>query len=403
MLVTEAATGQWLRLLEFIALKMVCEAQAPARLIDGAASRAYHRRMTAQGPAPGVLLGHYRIVEQVGKGGMGVVFRAWDEQLERQVAVKVLPPGTFTDETARKRFEREARVLAKLNHPNIVMAFDFGQQDGIDYLVTEYVPGVTLDEKLCSGALPQKKVVELAVQLAKGLAAAHRAHIIHRDLKTENLRLTDKGELKMLDFGLARRREPVSEGATTVSIDERDVIGGTLPYMAPEQTRCEEPDVRTDIWAAGAVIYEMATGRRPFPMTSSLKLIDAIQHLEPPTPSSLNRQITPQLEAVITKALDKCPDRRYQSATELGVDLLQLSPTDAPSGIEQAIETAALMLGSDKSRGYCLEMICADFLAGANLDSGQPDVLLRTISRLFTFLPGAQKQAFAELVTEQIQ
>lgn len=288
--------------------------------------------MTARAPAVGVLLGHYRIVEQVGKGGMGVVFRARDERLEREVAIKVLPPGTFPDESARKRFQREAQVLAKLNHPNIVMAFDFGQQDGIDYLVTEYIPGVTLDAKLASGALSQKQVVELGVQLAKGLSAAHRANIIHRDLKPGNLRLTGEGELKILDFGLARWREPVSELAATASLSEKDAISGTLPYMAPEQVRCEEVDVRTDIWAAGAVLYEMATGKRPFPMASSLKLIDAIQHLDPPPPSTLNGQLTPQLDAVITKSLDKDADRRYQSASELRVDLLRLLPATASSG-----------------------------------------------------------------------
>jgi serine/threonine protein kinase/Tfp pilus assembly protein PilF len=288
--------------------------------------------MTARATAIGALLGHYRIVEQVGKGGMGVVFRAWDEQLEREVAVKVLPPGTFPDESARRRFQREAHALAKLNHPNIVMAFDFGQQDGIDYLVTEYVPGVTLDTKLASGALSQKQVVELGVQLAKGLFAAHRANIIHRDLKPGNLRLTDEGELKILDFGLARWHEPVSEVAATASLSVRDTIAGTLPYMAPEQIRCEEADVRTDIWAAGAVLYEMATGKRPFPMASSLKLIDAIQHLDPPTPSTLNLQLTQLLDAVIMKALDKDPDRRYQSASELRVDLLRLLPATTSSG-----------------------------------------------------------------------
>jgi serine/threonine protein kinase/tetratricopeptide (TPR) repeat protein len=288
--------------------------------------------MTARAPAVGALLGHYRIVEKVGKGGMGVVFRAWDERLEREVAVKVLPPGTFPDERARRRFQHEAHVLAKLNHPNIVMAFDFAQQDGIDYLVTEYVAGVTMDVKLASGALSQKQVVELGVQLAKGLFAAHRANIIHRDLKPGNLRLTGEGELKILDFGLARWREPVSELSATASLNEKDAITGTLPYMAPEQIRCEEADVRTDIWATGAILYEMATGKRPFPMASPLKLIDAIQHFDPPAPSTLNRQLTPQLDTVITKALDKNPDRRYQSASELRVDLLRLSPVTTPSG-----------------------------------------------------------------------
>jgi serine/threonine protein kinase/tetratricopeptide (TPR) repeat protein len=288
--------------------------------------------MTVQEPVIGALLGHYRLLEQVGKGGMGVVFRARDERLERDAAVKVLPPGTFPDENARKRFRQEARVLAKLNHPNVAMAFDFGQQDGIDYLVTEYVPGITLDAKLAEGPLPQKTVLELGIQLAKGLAVAHREQIIHRDLKPGNLRLTSDGELKILDFGLARWREPASDVAKTLSLEPRDTMAGTLPYMAPEQIRCEEVDARTDIWGVGAVLYEMATGKRPFPVASGLKLIEAIQHLDPPAPSTLNRQITPALDAVILKALDKDPDRRYQSARELGVDLSRLLPTTGSTG-----------------------------------------------------------------------
>jgi serine/threonine protein kinase len=288
--------------------------------------------MTAQSPAVGALLGHYRIVEQVGKGGMGVVFRAWDERLEREVAVKVLPPGTFPDETARKRFQREARVLAKLNHPNIVMAFDFGQQDGTDYLVTEYVAGITLDAKLANGPLPQRTIIELGIQLAKGLAVAHREGIIHRDLKPGNLRLTSDGELKILDFGLARWREPVTGTAETRSVETRDAAAGTLPYMAPEQVRCEELDARTDIWGAAAVLYEMATAKQPFSSLSGLKLIHAIQQLDPSAPSSINGQIAPALDAVILKALEKDPDRRYQSARELGVDLSRLLPTSGSTG-----------------------------------------------------------------------
>lgn len=288
--------------------------------------------MAAQSPAIGALLGHYRILERIGQGGMGVVFRARDEQLERDVAVKILPPGTFPDENARKRFRREAHVLAKLNHPNVAMAFDYGQQDGIDYLVTEYVGGIALDVMLASGALPPKRVIQLGIQLAKGLAQAHREHIIHRDLKPGNLRLTGNDELKILDFGLARWREPVNEAAETQSVEPHDNLAGTLPYMAPEQIRCEEADPRTDIWGAGAVLYEMATGQRPFPMASRLKLIDAIQNLVPPAPSALNRQMTASLDAVILKALDKDPNRRYQSADELGVDLVRLLPATGASG-----------------------------------------------------------------------
>jgi tetratricopeptide (TPR) repeat protein/TolB-like protein len=288
--------------------------------------------MEVQTPAIGAMLGHYRLLEQVGRGGMGVVFRAYDEQLARDVAVKILPPGTFPDESARKRFLREARLLAKLNHPNVAMAFDFGQQDGIDYLVTEYVPGITLDAKLANGPLPPKTVLELGIQLAKGLAVAHREAIIHRDLKPGNLRLSSDGELKILDFGLARWRKPASDTAETLSLETRDTVAGTLPYMAPEQIRCEELDARTDIWGAGAVLYEMATGKRPFPEASSLKLIQSIQNVDPPAPSTLNEKTTSALDAIILKALDKDPERRYQSARELGVDLSRLSSTTASAG-----------------------------------------------------------------------
>ena len=263
---------------------------------------------------------------------MGVVFRARDEQLERDVAVKILPPGTFPNEDAKKRFRREARVLARLNHPNVAMAFDYSEHDGIEYLVTEYVSGTGLVTKLSGGALSQKTVIQLGIQLARGLAAAHREQIIHRDLKPGNLRLTGDGDLKILDFGLAHWREPVSELAKTLSVEPQGSAAGTLPYMAPEQIRCEEADLRTDIWGTGAVLYEMATAQRPFPMTSSLKLIEAIQHLDPPAPSALNKQITPSLDTVILKALDKNPDRRYQSASELGVDLVRLLPTNEASG-----------------------------------------------------------------------
>ena len=298
--------------------------------------------MAVQAPATGALLGHYRLLEQVGRGGMGVVFRASDERLAREVAVKILPPGTFADEHTRKRFLGEARLLAKVNHPNVAMAFDFGQQDGIDYLVTEYVPGITLDAKLASGPLPQTTVVELGVQLTKGLAVAHREAIIHRDVKPGNLRLTGDGELKILDFGLARLRKPASGTTETLSLETHGALAGTLPYMAPEQIRCGEVDARTDIWGAGAVLYEMATGKQPFPSASGLKLIQDIQNLDPAAPSTLNRQVTPALDAIILKALDKDPDRRYQSARELGIDLSRLLPTAASTGRPPGADFAPL-------------------------------------------------------------
>ena len=210
--------------------------------------------MSALAPSVGQVLGHYRIVEQIGAGGMGVVYRAHDEQLERDVAVKVLPPGTLANEATRKQFRKEALALAKLDHPNVATVYEFGDDHGVDFLVTAYIPGITLDAKLASGALPQPEVVSLGIELAQGLAAAHEKGIIHRDLKPGNLRLTPEGRLKILDFGLARLVEPEGEVALTASLAQsQEVIAGTLPYMAPEQLRGEKADARSDIWWSGAV------------------------------------------------------------------------------------------------------------------------------------------------------
>src|SRR5689334_2721233 len=212
----------------------------------------------------GQTLGHYRIIEQIGAGGMGVVYRARDEHLERDVAIKVLPVGTLADEGGRKRFRKEALALAKLNHPNIATIFEFSSQNGKDYLVTEYISGQTLDEKLATDALSEKEVVGLGIQLAQGLSAAHEHDIVHRDLKPANLRLTSDGRLKVLDFGLAQLMPHASEIGMTATLTQSQEVTGTLPYMAPEQLRGDPAEARTDIWAAGAVLYEMATGHRPF-------------------------------------------------------------------------------------------------------------------------------------------
>lgn len=273
----------------------------------------------------GQLLGHYRVLEQVGAGGMGMVFRASDQQLERDVAIKVLPPGMLADESARKRFRREALTLAKLNHPNIGTVYEFGSQEGVDFLVMEYVGGISLDARLGSGPLPTKDVLRLGFQLADGLASAHDHGVIHRDLKPANLRLTEDNRLKILDFGLAEFiRHDIDLGATA-SISDSRKISGTLPYMSPEQLRGELTDQRSDIWSAGAVLYELATGRRPFASSQAPLLIDAILNKPPDLPSSLNPKISPGLEAAILKCLDKDPERRYQSARELRVDLDRLT------------------------------------------------------------------------------
>jgi serine/threonine protein kinase len=224
----------------------------------------FSRAMSDGSQLVGHTLGHYRIVEQIGAGGMGVVYRARDEQLERDVAVKVLPPSTLLDESSRKRFRKEALALARLNHPNVATVHEFGSQDTTDFLVSEYIPGVTLDTKLAIGALAEKEVVDLGIQLAQGLNAAHEQGIVHRDLKPANLRLTPDGRLKILDFGLAQLMPHPSDLGATATLTQSQEVSGTLPYMAPEQLRGAVADARTDIWAAGAVLYEMATARRPF-------------------------------------------------------------------------------------------------------------------------------------------
>src|SRR3989475_6041823 len=275
----------------------------------------------------GQTLGHYRIIEQVGAGGMGVVYRAHDEQLERDVAIKVLPAGTLTDESARKRFRKEALALAKLNHPNIATIFEFSTQNGTDYLAAEYISGLSLDHKLAAGALSENEVIGFGIQLAQGLSAAHEQGIVHRDLKPGNLRFTSDGRLKILDFGLAQLIPQASESGltATLTLTQLQEVTGTLPYMAPEQLRGEPAEPRTDIWAAGAVLYEMATAHRPFEAVVSATLAGDILYKSPPAPRNLRPGLSPKLEAVILKCLEKEPVKRYQSARELQTDLERLS------------------------------------------------------------------------------
>jgi serine/threonine protein kinase/tetratricopeptide (TPR) repeat protein len=273
----------------------------------------------------GASLGHFRITAMIGAGGMGVVYRARDERLDRDVAIKVLPPGTFADEAARKRLRQEAMALSRLNHPNIATVHDFNSQDDVDFLVMEMIPGDTLDQRITGDALPERDVLRLGVQLAQGLAAAHAEGIVHRDLKPGNLRITPDGRLKILDFGLARlRRVDCDERADTAAVGEA-VVAGSPPYMAPEQLLGDAVDARTDIYAAGSVLYEMACGRRPFAEAHGARLIDSILHQPPQPLRQLNGRISAGLELIVLKCMDKEPARRYQTARELIVDLERLS------------------------------------------------------------------------------
>ena len=279
----------------------------------------------------GKRLSHYRIEEKIGAGGMGVVYRAHDEQLDRDVAIKVLPSRSLADETTQKRFRREALSLARLNHPNVATVHEFGSQGGVDFLVTEYISGITMDARLAGGPLPAAEVFRLGLQLAQGLAAAHQQGIVHRDLKPGNLRLTRDGRLKILDFGLAQFMPKPSDLGLTVTVTKSQETTGTLPYMAPEQLRGEGADARCDVWAAGAVLYEMATGRRPFSQTNAPLLIDAILNRPFEPASRLNPEVPPLLDEVIRKALAKDPSQRYQTGGELAVALeLPVSTGTAP-------------------------------------------------------------------------
>jgi len=287
-------------------------------------------RASDQDVLVGRKLGHYRIVEKIGAGGMGEVFRARDEHLARDVAIKVLSPGTLTDASARNHFHKEALALSKLNYPNIATIYDFDTQQGVGFLVMEYIPGITLSEKLAAGPLPEKEVLRLGLQLAEGLTAAHDHGVVHRDVKPGNLRVTSDGRLKILDFGLAKLRPPVTDNAATESFSETQTMAGTLPYMAPEQLLGEAIDARTDIHAAGAVLYEMATGQRPFCVVEHSQLIGTILRKLPRPPTAINRNLSPELERIIAKCLEKEPENRYQSAKDLAVDLRRLAMATIP-------------------------------------------------------------------------
>jgi len=301
----------------------------------------------------GRILSHYRIVEQIGAGGMGVVYRAHDEQLDRDVALKVLPAGTLADDSARRQFRKEALALAKLSHPNIATVFEFSSQQGVDFLAMELIPGRPLSERLLSGAMPQPEIVRLTTQLAEGLAAAHDQGVIHRDLKPANLFVTPDGRLKILDFGLALHTLTSSGADVTRSITaDTGTVSGTVPYMSPEQLRGLPVDPRSDIYAAGAVLHEMATGRRAFPQTQGAELMGAILYESPAPARSVNKYVSAGLESIISKSLAKDPSQRYQSARELRVALEGLSTTTSDFG-------RSLPVGSPKKSRITIAVIAA--------------------------------------------
>ncbi|MEP6995629.1 MAG: protein kinase [Acidobacteriota bacterium] len=281
---------------------------------------------------PGTRLGPYEILSLLGAGGMGEVYRARDERLKRDVAVKVLPASYASDPERLRRFEQEAQAVGALNHPNILAIHDVGSVDGAPYLVSELLEGETLRSRLTGGALPQRKAIDYSVQIAHGLAAAHEKGIVHRDLKPENLFVTKDGRVKILDFGLAKLTQPESGTGQQTNLPteaagtEPGVVLGTLGYMSPEQVRGKQADARSDIFSFGAILYEMLSGKRAFHGESAADTMSAILTKEPSDLSETNRGIAPGLERIIRHCLEKSPEERFQSAHDLAFDL------QAPSG-----------------------------------------------------------------------
>jgi eukaryotic-like serine/threonine-protein kinase len=290
----------------------------------------------------GRTLGPYQVLSKLGEGGMGEVYRARDTRLDRTVAIKILPPAVADDPERRARFEREARTVAALSHPHICTLHDLGQYDGASFLVMEHLAGQTLAERLRKGPLPLEQALTVAIEIAEALAAAHRHGIIHRDLKPANVMLTGTGA-KLLDFGLAKLKPAVTmAGSVTVSavagpdpVTGAGTILGTVPYIAPEQLEGREADARSDLFAFGAVLYEMLTGRRAFAGDSPVSVIAAILERDPPPPSSLQPLTPPLLDRIVRQCLAKTPDDRPDTAHDVANDLRWIREvSDAPlSGI----------------------------------------------------------------------
>jgi len=289
---------------------------------------------------PGTRLGPYEILAPLGAGGMGEVYRARDERLKRDVAIKVLPVSFSADPDRLRRFEQEAQAAGALNHPNITAVYDFGFHEGSPYIVTELLEGETLRSALAAGPLPVRKTMDYALQIARALSVAHEKGIVHRDLKPENLFVTPGGHIKILDFGLARVSQPAAVTGSETNLPtfspatEPGVVLGTLGYMSPEQVRGKPADARSDIFSFGAILYEMLSGRRAFQGESAADTMSAILREDPPDLTASNSRVPPGLERIVHHCLEKNPDSRFRSAHDLAF-ALEASP--AGSSATEAI------------------------------------------------------------------
>src|SRR5215470_3463857 len=282
----------------------------------------------------GAKLGPYEILAPIGAGGMGEVYRAKDPRLGRDVAIKVLPVSVSADADRLRRFEQEAQAAGILNHPNITAVYDIGSHDGATYVVQELLEGETLRSVLAGGRLSQRKAIDYSLQIVHGLAAAHEKGIVHRDLKPENIFVTNDGRVKLLDFGLAKlTHTEEGSGATNLPTatagTEPGVVLGTLGYMSPEQVRGRPADARSDIFAFGAILYEMLSGKRAFQGDSAADTMSAILKEDPPDLSVTNQSVPPGLERIVRHCLEKNPEQRFHSAHDVAFDLEALSGISA--------------------------------------------------------------------------
>jgi eukaryotic-like serine/threonine-protein kinase len=302
--------------------------------------------------AAGSKLGPYEILGQIGAGGMGEVYKARDPRLGREVAIKVLPASFSSDADRLRRFEQEAKAAGILNHPNITAVYDIGTHEGAPYVVQELLEGETLRSLLAGGRLAQRRVIDYALQVAHGLAAAHEKGIVHRDLKPENLFVTKDGRVKILDFGLAKlthqeEGSQVTNLPTATAGTEPGVVLGTLGYMAPEQVRGRPADARSDIFSFGAILYEMLSGKRAFQGDTAADTMSAILKEDPPDLSVTNQNVSPGLERIVRHCLEKSPEQRFHSAHDLAFDLEALSTTSG---------TPSVVGGTKASRGPRLRL-----------------------------------------------